>query len=62
MDAHSEVTPPNVHFTYTIQPDCNNLCQGDILQITPALKAVLEKVHPYFLSGQYKYFIVLLKF
>lgn len=55
----SEMTSSPVHFTYNPHPDFNNLCQGDILQITPDLKGVLETVHPYFIQEQYKYFIVL---
>lgn len=49
----------NVHFTYKKEVDFNALCQGDVLDITPEIKEVLEKYHPYFNNNQYKYFIVL---
>lgn len=49
----------NIHFTYKSNPDMQSLCQGDVLEITPELSAVLKEVHPYFLNEQYKYFMVL---
>lgn len=49
----------DVHFTYKPDADLSTLCQGDILEITDGLKALLKDVHPYFNNPQYKYFIVL---
>lgn len=49
----------NIHFTYKPEPDMENLCQGDVLEITEELSMVLKDVHPYFLNEQYKFFIVL---
>ena len=48
-----------MHFTYSSNPDRTTLCQGDILEKTEELTAVLRDVHPYFLNAQYKYFIIL---
>ena len=48
-----------IHFTYKSNPDMGSLCQGDLLRITTALRETLGTVHPYFLSEQYKYFMVL---
>jgi len=47
------------HFTYKDKPNKEQLCQGDILQITDDLKAVFNVCHPYFVRDEYKYFIVL---
>lgn len=47
-----------MHFTYK-EPDYNNLCQGDVLKITPELREIIKEVHPYFKHPQYKYFMVL---
>lgn len=55
----TKFSPEKTHFTYKDRPDLSSLCQGDILQISDELKAVLEEVHPYFLNEQYKYFMVL---
>lgn len=49
----------NIHFTYKPEPDMENLCQGDVLEITEELSMVLKNVHPYFLNEQYKFFMVL---
>lgn len=49
----------NIHFTYKPEPDMETLCQGDVLEITEELSMVLKNVHPYFLNGQYKFFMVL---
>lgn len=49
----------NIHFTYKPDPDMETLCQGDVLEITEELSVILEKVHPYFLNEQYKFFVVL---
>ena len=38
-----------MHFTYSSNPDRTTLCQGDILEKTEELTAVLRDVHPYFL-------------
>lgn len=60
MLINEEVTiVPKIHFTYKKEIDRNNLCQGDLLEITDELKDVLREVHPYFLNDQYKYFMVL---
>lgn len=48
-----------VHFTYKKDSERNSLCQGDLLEITDELRAVLKDVYPYFLNEQYKYFMVL---
>lgn len=48
-----------VHFTYSKTPNKDSLCQGDVLEITPALREVLEEVHPYFTKEQYRYYMVL---
>ena len=48
-----------VHFTYKAKADMTVLCQGDVLSITEELREILQKVHPYFLGEQYKYFMVL---
>lgn len=37
----------------------DSLCQGDILEKTDDLIAILKEVHPYFLNESYKYFMVL---
>lgn len=52
-------TDRKIHFTYSQTPDKESLCQGDILDKTEELMAVLGDVHPYFLKDQYRYFIVL---
>ena len=49
----------NIHFTYKADADRKSLCQGDVLNITEELAEVLRNVHPYFLNGQYRYFMVL---
>ena len=49
----------DIHFTYKEYPDMNSLCQGDVLEKTDELTTILEKVHPYFLKPEYKYFMVL---
>ena len=49
----------NVHFTYKQNPDMTSLCQGDVLKVTEDISSVLGKVHPFFLNGQYRYFMVL---
>jgi len=49
----------NAHFTYSLNPDYRNLCQGDVLEVTSDLRNVMNEVHPYFDNDQYKYFIVL---
>lgn len=49
----------NIHFTYKADADMKSLCQGDVLNITEELAEVLRNVHPYFLNGQYRYFMVL---
>ena len=49
----------NIHFTYKAYADMKSLCQGDVLNITEELAEVLRNVHPYFLNGQYRYFMVL---
>lgn len=49
----------NIHFTYKPDPNMETLCQGDVLEITEELSVILEKVHPYFLNEQYKFFVVL---
>ncbi len=58
MDGIGE-TDHKIHFTYVKKPDFSSLCQGDILEKTADLSAVLHAVHPYFINEQYKYFIVL---
>lgn len=49
----------NIHFTYKADADMKSLCQGDVLNITEELAEVLRNVHPYFVNGQYRYFMVL---
>lgn len=49
----------NIHFTYKADADMKSLCQGDVLNITEELAEVLRNDHPYFLNGQYRYFMVL---
>ncbi len=49
----------DIHFTYKEYPDMNLLCQGDVLEKTDELATILEKIHPYFLKPEYKYFMVL---
>lgn len=49
----------SIHFTYKQDMDREFLCQGDILEITDGLRAVLGEVHPYFLHKHYRYFMVL---
>ena len=48
-----------IHFTYKEKMDMSSLCQGDILNVTDDLSAVLKNIHPYFLNEHYKYFMVL---
>lgn len=48
-----------IHFTYKEDIDKTSLCQGDVLEITDDLAETLKKVHPYFSSEHYKYFLVL---
>lgn len=59
MPDTADLPSSSVHFTYKPEPDRTTLCQGDVLCITPELKAVLSEIHPYFINEQYKYFIVL---
>ena len=49
----------DIHFTYKEHPEVNMLCQGDVLEKTEELSAILKEVHPYFLNDGYKYFMVL---
>lgn len=49
----------DIHFTYKEHPEMNMLCQGDVLEKTEELSAILKEVHPYFLNDGYKYFMVL---
>lgn len=49
------------HFTYkeANETDKINLCQGDVLKITPELSEIIKECHPYFQKEQYRYFIIL---
>jgi hypothetical protein len=48
-----------MHFTYEAQPR-SDLQQGDLIQRTEAVEALLREVHPhYFQSPNYRYFLVL---
>lgn len=49
----------DIHFTYKDCLEKDSLCQGDVLDKTDGLSEVLQKVHPYFLNEEYKYFMVL---
>lgn len=53
------IKPVIPHFTYAQRPNCNTLCQGDVIKITDELRDVLETYHSYFINNQYTYFIVL---
>ena len=55
------VSEPPLHFTYKESSDTENpsLKQGDILQKTPALLALLQKVHPYYTDSKYRFFQVI---
>ena len=46
------------HFTYC-DPDNSSLRQGDILRKSEDISTILEKVHPYFIKDDCKYFMVL---
>jgi hypothetical protein len=46
------------HFTYC-DPDRSLLRQGDILRKSEGISTILEKVHPYFIKDDCKYFMVL---
>lgn len=48
-----------MHWTYRASDQGSDLAQGDILEPTPELRAVLEEVHPWFLHDKYLGFIVL---
>ncbi len=51
---------PPLHFTYK-ESDADNpsLKQGDILQKTPALLKLLQKVHPHYTNSEYIFFQVI---
>jgi len=44
---------------YFEQPNKNELMQGDVLERTPELNAILEEVHPYYSDEKNRYFMVL---
>jgi len=46
-------------FTYTDVLDPESLQQGDVVERTPAIEAILQEAHPYYLNTDYRYFIVL---
>lgn len=48
-----------LHFTYSDGPLSRELLQGDILQRTPAIEAILEQVHPHYSRPDNKYFLIL---
>jgi hypothetical protein len=49
-----------MHFTYRDQPMTADLMQGDVIQRTPEVEALLQVVHPhYFHRKDNRYFIVL---
>lgn len=47
------------HFTYKNEIHRDQLCQGDLLQVTDGIKEIFRICHPYFLRDEYRYFIVL---
>lgn len=47
------------HFTYVEIPDKSSLKQGDILEKTPELLSLIERVHPHYYSDEYTHFQVL---
>lgn len=49
----------DVHFTYSPAIDQESLKQGDILEKTPELEALLQEVHPHYTSLDYTHFQVL---
>lgn len=58
-EVQDESLDKDIHFTYKEYMEKNSLCQGDILEKTDDLTAILKEVHPYFLNDGYKYFMVL---
>lgn len=48
-----------VHYTYKSFSPEDDLCQGDILELTESIRSVLESVHPHFLETKYTGFLVL---
>ena len=49
-----------MHFTYALNPDRQNLMQGDVLGRTPEVDEILKEFHPYFYHNKNnKFFIVL---
>ena len=58
-EVQEESLNKDIHFTYKEHMEINSLCQGDILEKTADLTAILKEVHPYFLNDEYKYFMVL---
>jgi hypothetical protein len=47
------------HWTYDVFKPTADLAQGDIIEPTPALRRVLQEVHPHFLDSKYVAFMVL---
>lgn len=58
-EPHAIKVDNRIHFTYKENPDMTSLCQGDVIIKTKELSELLGEVHPYFLSDNYKYFMVL---
>lgn len=58
-EIQDESIDKDIHFTYKEHMEKDSLCQGDILEKTDDLIAILKEVHPYFLNEAYKYFMVL---
>ena len=48
-----------LHFTYNLVKEDDNLRQGDILKKTDRINSILEKVHKYYQKEDYTHFIVL---
>jgi len=58
MNVQNSITP--AHFTYEgIDDPEDDLCQGDILQPSSEIRALLGEVHPHFLDDKYVAFLVL---
>jgi len=49
----------DVHFTYSGEIDARTLKQGDILEKTGALTALIEEIHPHYANDDYTHFQVL---
>ncbi len=48
-----------MHITYAAELDRHSLQQGDVLQRTPAIDALLREVHPHYTKDDYRYLMVL---